>query len=235
MVIDRGKKTQRPIVGPWDDRPWLSKNAIASDVSAFAVAATKPREGGPGRYRALYVVARDGSVRGPVELGEAMWDVEAFGPKRLTLSIGKPPNEAPAKRVDVDLETLRVGPPRPVPEAPKGTLSPDAANVVECSEDGSAIYVTKLTNGASGERRTFSVFEEDRRGLKGGCVEWASPQYLRYGPGFLDIKTMQVNEAWSPDDDIGSVEYDRGFRHAVSRAKKVRVGDIVIRSALDRR
>lgn len=226
LLVDRAKKTQRELTGPWGEKAALpTENALSSDGRTLAVGAWLPTGKGQGQYRTLYLVDREGSVRGPVDVGKESWDIESFSPTRLTLVVGNAWDKAvKPKLVDVDPKTLAVSEPRPRPEAQMG-LSPDKKRRVSCDEDGSRITVTDL---ATKESRTFAVFEEDQRGLKDACVEWAGSRFLVYEPGFLDTGTMKVSLTGFEDERHQRLEYDRSFRHVVSRRPKVWLGKVTV-------
>lgn len=227
LLVDRAKKAQRELAGPWGVKPALpSENALSSDGRTLAVGAWLPTGNGQGQYRTLYLVDREGAVRGPVDVGKESWAIESFSPTRLTLVVGDTWDKAvKPKLVDVDPKTLAVSEARPRPEAQKGELSPDKKRRASCNEDGSQITVTDV---ATQKSRTFAVFEEDQRGLKDVCVPWAGSRFLVYEPGFLDTDRMKVSLGGFADAQHEQLEYDRSFRHVVSRRPKVWLGKVTV-------
>ena len=85
-------------------------------------------------------------------------------------------------------------------------VSPDDKHRVRIGDDNLLV-----TNVASGEKRTFTFHEDDKEFVGEECVEWASPQYLKFNGqklSLIDVTSMKMCFPHHADEiEAGSHSY----------------------------
>lgn len=110
-------------------------------------------------------------------------------------------------------------------EQPKGDttplLSPDGKHRIQFG-DG---QIT-ITNLGSGEDRKFSFHEEDRPFAGMGCVEWVSPDFLKFRAprlALIDVRTMKMNYPVAADGSrfhSASYTFSPDFRRVLYQGER---------------
>lgn len=221
---DGDGKAPRPLHGDWGPTPRLASGATVSTDGSFAAIDAKPAPPAPGqraRPRIVFV-ARDGRSAG--RAGLELEPVEILGWRgqgrdlRAFVRSGFPDDpEAPARHFEVDPRTGRaraveVGPAGPLEESER--VSPDGRWRVSCD----APAELRIVERATGAARTFAIPPEDRAAIAERCPRWASARYLEYRgagvAGFLDARTLQVNDALAGEEGPADIGYASDFRFA---------------------
>jgi hypothetical protein len=234
-LVDRKTQKAKVVNGAWGQRPSLPRHPWSSDGTFFVVEASTPATGGREGEAAVHLVRLDGTVRGPVKLGEADVDVVSVTASRVVVRARSGYGaDARTTWLAFDPASLKVTPTEPVAfdERPSffrddgdSNLSADGKRRVTCRSSGAEIVVQELP---SGPERVFAVHEDDREDIADHCVRWAGPRRLEYRSnvrGWLDLATMKIGGTL--DESIGRLAYDATGTWAFAQdAERVRIGKL---------
>jgi hypothetical protein len=225
-LLDPKTGNAEEIRGSWGETDWsLGPKAISPDGRFVVLSKWTARPGSPLGDLSLHVLDL-GSRKTVVltvpnqSLTLAAWKGEASALKALVFTgFADEANPSVRRAYLADPLTGRLDR-DPTPPAELDTLwtrSPDGLRKAEFF----APDELRITDLASGARRTFTLHPADQGYLEGDQARWVSSRYLFFAgrrPALIDADTLKMNFPMPKDDTVWPEAFTPDFAHVVGRS-----------------